>query len=182
MRRSSCDPDRRPTPRALGVEVGEEVELVLRRALSVLPGDRFQDMRTFWAELSRVVGRDEPMAKSSTATPDATIAFDLRRLQPAQVRRSRRNTWRAGVLAATVVSAVTVRADSGSPVRAGAGEAAPLPNASLAATRYAAIADQVVQDRPAVAEPSSTSPTSDEFEGTQVPEQRAGSARLTRSE
>jgi serine/threonine protein kinase len=125
LRRWSCDPQRRPSPRALGVEVGEDVELVLRRALSVVPGDRFQGMRAFWSALSRAAGQGPATAKQAANVADSPMPLELRRVLPAEVRRPRRNAWRAAVLAATIVSALTTRADSGTPVRPVAREIAP---------------------------------------------------------
>ena len=64
----SCDPERRPSPRALGVDVGERAELVVDRALALRPEDRFSNVRSFWAELSgtrRVSAASSPMAAPS---------------------------------------------------------------------------------------------------------------------
>jgi serine/threonine protein kinase len=55
----SCDPEHRPTPRQLGVSIGQEVESVLERALAVKPAERFKDAGEFWSELSRAVTRSE---------------------------------------------------------------------------------------------------------------------------
>ena len=48
----SCDPSRRPTPRALGTFVDEGTEHVLARALSVHPQDRYANAGEFWRELA----------------------------------------------------------------------------------------------------------------------------------
>jgi hypothetical protein len=47
----ACDPVHRPTPRALGVDVGERVEHVLSRALALSPADRFATAREMWDAL-----------------------------------------------------------------------------------------------------------------------------------
>jgi serine/threonine protein kinase len=47
----SCDASRRPTPRTLGAVVGDDVELVLGRALAVNPEDRYFTVREFWDSL-----------------------------------------------------------------------------------------------------------------------------------
>jgi len=47
----SCDPNVRPTARALGAAVTDEVELVLERALAVRFEDRFANARELWAAL-----------------------------------------------------------------------------------------------------------------------------------
>jgi serine/threonine-protein kinase len=41
----------RPTPRSLGIDVGDAMESVLRKALSIDPRDRYLDMRSFWSAL-----------------------------------------------------------------------------------------------------------------------------------
>ncbi|MEM6787347.1 MAG: bifunctional serine/threonine-protein kinase/formylglycine-generating enzyme family protein [Myxococcota bacterium] len=52
---SSCNPDRRPTPRTLGLAVTAEVEGVFARALAVEPSLRFADAGAFWRALHRGV-------------------------------------------------------------------------------------------------------------------------------
>jgi eukaryotic-like serine/threonine-protein kinase len=48
---ASSNPERRPTPRALGVSVSDAVEHVFRRALSVRPDERYTRAREFWGQL-----------------------------------------------------------------------------------------------------------------------------------
>jgi serine/threonine protein kinase len=45
------DPARRPTPRTLGLQVGDRVEEVFAQALAVRPEDRFTNAGAFWAAL-----------------------------------------------------------------------------------------------------------------------------------
>lgn len=49
----ACDWERRPTPRASGVPVGDEVEQVFLRALEVDPLKRYADATAFWVDLQR---------------------------------------------------------------------------------------------------------------------------------
>jgi serine/threonine protein kinase len=49
----SCDPGERPTPRTLGVPVGDELEGVLARALAIQPSERFDSAGDFWRALKR---------------------------------------------------------------------------------------------------------------------------------
>jgi serine/threonine protein kinase len=49
----SCDPLVRPTPRALGVPVADDVERVLGCALAVRPEDRFATVSQLWSALKR---------------------------------------------------------------------------------------------------------------------------------
>ncbi len=48
---ASGNPEKRPTPRALGAVVSDAVELVFQRALSVRPDDRYPRAREFWKDL-----------------------------------------------------------------------------------------------------------------------------------
>ena len=45
------DPDKRPTPRALGIETSDAVEAVFTQALAVKVSDRFEHMAAFWNAL-----------------------------------------------------------------------------------------------------------------------------------
>ncbi len=107
----ACDRRRRPTPRALGFKVSDEVEHVLSRALAVEPGQRFENVRVFWTALSRAV---------QVADPDATIPFVLqadRRSpaasfapEPPPPPRRRRASKRVKWLPAALVAAITIAA------------------------------------------------------------------------
>jgi serine/threonine protein kinase len=75
----ACDPHRRPTPRALGVELGDAVESVLKRALAVRPEARYESVGQLWTAIT---------GASSEPLFDATIAIPLtRRRQPKRHRR-----------------------------------------------------------------------------------------------
>jgi hypothetical protein len=52
----ACDPDRRPTPRALGASVADDVEAAFERALAVDPLKRYADAGAFWKALERAAG------------------------------------------------------------------------------------------------------------------------------
>jgi serine/threonine protein kinase len=54
----ALDKVNRPTPRALGVAVGDEVEAVLTRATSLNPADRPQDAGEFWGMLKHALRVD----------------------------------------------------------------------------------------------------------------------------
>src|SRR6185503_11123812 len=47
----ALDPDRRPSPRAMGIEVGDAVEAVIARAVTVDPSQRPGDIGEFWGML-----------------------------------------------------------------------------------------------------------------------------------
>ncbi len=50
--RSACDPDKRPTPRAFGIDVPDEVEAAFARATTLDPKERWQSVGDFWQSLS----------------------------------------------------------------------------------------------------------------------------------
>jgi formylglycine-generating enzyme required for sulfatase activity/serine/threonine protein kinase len=58
LARRSSDPSRRPTPRALGLDVTLAVEAVFARALAVTPSDRYAGAGAFWAALHQAVFPD----------------------------------------------------------------------------------------------------------------------------
>ena len=108
----SCDPDHRPSPRTLGVDVGDGVDLALRRALALRPEDRFQDIGAFWAELSRAARTVSLTSKRTLSPMETTMPFDLRRVRPAPVRRTRPRTRRSAILIATIAMALAFGAGS----------------------------------------------------------------------
>jgi formylglycine-generating enzyme required for sulfatase activity/serine/threonine protein kinase len=65
---AAADPQRRPTPRALGAVVTDEVEAALSRALAVRPADRWPTVWDFWNALRQAV-RMAPMPATTEARP-----------------------------------------------------------------------------------------------------------------
>jgi serine/threonine protein kinase len=57
---ASRDPMRRPTPRALGVQVTDPMEQVFLRALAVEPQHRYKTMGQFWSALHQAMFPDAP--------------------------------------------------------------------------------------------------------------------------
>jgi formylglycine-generating enzyme required for sulfatase activity len=53
---SAKNPDRRPTPRTLGLIMPDDIEAVFQRALAVDPKDRYATAGEFWREVERVAG------------------------------------------------------------------------------------------------------------------------------
>lgn len=78
LARLSCDPARRPTPRAKGAHVGAAVDGVFLRALAVRSEHRFANVREFWSALAAAAARRTP---SVAPALDATIPIDLRRVR-----------------------------------------------------------------------------------------------------
>lgn len=65
----TVDPHRRPTPRALGVQVNDAVEAAMARALAVDPKLRTQDIRAFWTELELAVGETPSLLEDQRVEP-----------------------------------------------------------------------------------------------------------------
>ncbi len=67
----ALDRSLRPTPRALGLAVGDEVEGVFARALSVSPGERPQDAGELWGMLKHAMTVDAASGRAphAVATP-----------------------------------------------------------------------------------------------------------------
>jgi formylglycine-generating enzyme required for sulfatase activity/serine/threonine protein kinase len=65
---SSASPDRRPTPRSLGVSVSDAVERVFAKALAVKPMDRWASAGEFWNALRQALTMD-PMRGMTDPSP-----------------------------------------------------------------------------------------------------------------
>ncbi|NUP08306.1 MAG: SUMF1/EgtB/PvdO family nonheme iron enzyme [Polyangiaceae bacterium] len=71
---ASRDPTVRPTPRAFGVDVTDDVERVFLRALSIAPRDRFKTAGEFWSELHAAVFPGSPIWSPVTVGGGASAA------------------------------------------------------------------------------------------------------------
>ncbi len=65
----AMDPETRPTPRTLGVELGNAVEAAFAHALDVVPGHRPHDAGEFWGELKNAMQRDTAAGVDYAKTP-----------------------------------------------------------------------------------------------------------------
>ncbi|HEY8087161.1 MAG TPA: serine/threonine-protein kinase [Polyangiaceae bacterium] len=83
MMRRSCDPDVRPTPRALGASVHDDVERVMARALAVQPEHRYANAGELWSALR-------------TATPSPWVDLSGTIPIPLVRRRQWRLPWQRG--------------------------------------------------------------------------------------
>ncbi len=79
----ALDPDNRPTPRALGLAVGDKVEEVFTRALALSPARRPQDAGEFWGMLKNAMTVDAASGQAPHAVrapseppPPATLRMD----------------------------------------------------------------------------------------------------------
>jgi serine/threonine-protein kinase len=61
----ALDPNRRPTPRSMGIEIGEAVEAVIAKAVSVDPAQRPSDIGAFWGMLKHASQRDQKVRDSN---------------------------------------------------------------------------------------------------------------------
>jgi len=75
---AAANPDVRPTPRALGALVSNDVEAVFAKALEVKPTDRWQTVGDFWGALHRalqlapMMGTNDPPLRPSARAAVAT--------------------------------------------------------------------------------------------------------------
>jgi hypothetical protein len=60
----ALDLHRRPTPRSMGVEVGDAVEAAIGKAVSVNPAERPRDIGEFWGMLKHASQRDQKARES----------------------------------------------------------------------------------------------------------------------
>jgi formylglycine-generating enzyme required for sulfatase activity/serine/threonine protein kinase len=91
----SMDPKRRPTPRAYGFEISDALEAALRRALAVVPDERFRSTGEFWDALRGALAM-EPMrafagtdsSRATSSSNPALTALALPDSNPAVARQS----------------------------------------------------------------------------------------------
>ena len=71
---AALDPEVRPTPRAAGIDVPDDVERVLQRALSVDPRDRHRDLAELWRDLQNSLAVD-PLGELSGVSYDQLVVM-----------------------------------------------------------------------------------------------------------
>jgi hypothetical protein len=76
----ALDPGRRPTPRALGVPTGDEVEAAMARAVALSPAERPRDAGELWGMLKHAIAADQASGRAPHAAHGRAVA------QPAAVR------------------------------------------------------------------------------------------------
>jgi serine/threonine-protein kinase len=85
----ALDPVRRPTPRSMGVQVGDAVEAVLARAVTVDPSQRPRDIGEFWGMLKNAATRDAAQSRGvgevGFPTPPAMAAPSARGAEIAKI-------------------------------------------------------------------------------------------------
>jgi formylglycine-generating enzyme required for sulfatase activity/tRNA A-37 threonylcarbamoyl transferase component Bud32 len=75
---ASGNPERRPTPRMLGLAVPDAVEAVFQKALAVSPKDRFPRTADFWSAFGSALGGE----RYSTVAMPPSISFGSQRGAP----------------------------------------------------------------------------------------------------
>jgi len=70
----ALDPNRRPTPRALGIPMGDEVQEVLACAVALSPAERPRDAGELWGMLKHAIGADRESGREPPAVPAAEAA------------------------------------------------------------------------------------------------------------
>ena len=75
----ALDPSRRPTPRAVGIVVGDEVERLFARAVALAPGDRPRDAGELWGMFKHAIQVDARPGLGAAAleVPSRPSAFDV---------------------------------------------------------------------------------------------------------
>jgi formylglycine-generating enzyme required for sulfatase activity/serine/threonine protein kinase len=78
----------RPTPRAFGIAVSDDIEGVFAKALAIPPGERYETMGEFWLDLSsRVFPGEAAWARRGAVAPQrGQHAPSMRSLQPLSVQ------------------------------------------------------------------------------------------------
>jgi serine/threonine protein kinase len=66
---------RKPSFAEAGVDLPAEAEAVLARALATSPRDRFADVRSFWTEMERALGLQEPLPRLSLPRVKGGVAY-----------------------------------------------------------------------------------------------------------
>ena len=79
---SAGDLEHRPTPRALGALVPDEVEAVFARALAVDPARRYARAGEFWSALCVAAGVDDPFARQGSSTGPTSAGLAPTALAP----------------------------------------------------------------------------------------------------
>jgi eukaryotic-like serine/threonine-protein kinase len=74
----ALDPAHRPTPRALGIAVGDDVEAVLARAVALEPMDRPGDAGELWGMLKHAMGVDAQPVQPGRAPAAPSLARGYR--------------------------------------------------------------------------------------------------------
>lgn len=74
---ASRDTTVRPSPRAFGIEVNDDVERVFRRALAVSPTDRYKTAGQFWADLHAAVFPGSPVWAPMTTGGGSSSGYSI---------------------------------------------------------------------------------------------------------
>jgi formylglycine-generating enzyme required for sulfatase activity len=129
---ASADPQKRPTPRTLGVATSDAVEAVFQKAVAIQPQERFQTVGEFWSALR------------SAAIGDSSSAFGA--VRPSTASGSGRAITPAAMDTGPSATADTVAAPSQDVVRTGGGAVAPVAQAAPPAkkSRAAVVAGALV--------------------------------------
>ncbi|MBI2391213.1 MAG: SUMF1/EgtB/PvdO family nonheme iron enzyme [Deltaproteobacteria bacterium] len=97
---STADPARRPTPRALGVDLGDDVEAVFERAVAIRPQDRFASAGALWNAL-RVAADASGRPSGERTTGRRSDPFGRAATEPLERSSARARTTEPQRLSAT---------------------------------------------------------------------------------
>ena len=161
-----CDVENRPTPRGLGIELGDDVEEVFSRALSVQADGRYPSVGEFWAALlnteqgqsalshiQKSIGnvsmmapglRVTPVSGTNTVESPAVTQPAVTVSSPSPARSRRKVTPYSFVVLGAVAGAVAYWQFRPAPIA----EVEPAPNTSTASTAAGSAAPVVIDKQP----------------------------------
>jgi formylglycine-generating enzyme required for sulfatase activity len=112
---AASHPERRPTPRTLGVAVSDAVEAVFSKALAVRPTERFARAGEFWTALSAAVA----LAPTPTGRVPALASNAQTELAPASLIKGLTNPSTLGATNTTGTPSTSSTPVSATPARGG---------------------------------------------------------------
>lgn len=99
IRRKCLNPELRPTPRSIGLQVEDDVEAVFARALALRVEDRFQTVGEFWKALCEALGLVTQPQSAVGLVLDSVASRSTQSgvVSPVTVRASFPWTWHLGI-------------------------------------------------------------------------------------
>jgi eukaryotic-like serine/threonine-protein kinase len=155
----AVDPNVRPTPRALGIPVGDEVEATLARAVAVTPASRPRDAGELWGLLKHAIAADAASSRSVDHLAVTSAAPETLRMA---------DVPRAGFQALAVEAPRAIPGGSGGP---GAATVRMSKSPTVPPEAPRAVFGEVLT-RPTPADPS-PAPASGPLDSTKIPHERA---------
>jgi eukaryotic-like serine/threonine-protein kinase len=125
LRQASADPDLRPSPNALGLEVPARIDAVFRRALAVDVSERFPTMGRFKKALAHALSEEGRMTSSAVSRVAGEFSTDAAPREPETTMRRTIGSLDSGPRPPPAITGYTVIAPT--PARPGNTVVAPAP-------------------------------------------------------